>query len=177
MTVLVRSKLDNSALSGLIREEVVSIDPDQPLASVMTVDQMLAERIAPRRFNTILLVIFAGMALALAAVGTYGVVSYLVAMRTREIGVRLAVGATASDVFRLVVRQVGLLLAAGIALGIAGSAALSQLISAFLYGIPQFDPVSFTSGPIILLLTGALAVAAPIRRALRVDPVEALRAE
>lgn len=153
------------------------IDPMLPVAKVMTMDELLAGSVAPRRYSAILTGIFAVLALLLAAVGIYGVMSYMVGRRTSEIGIRMALGAQPRDVLRLVVAHGVKLALIGVALGICGSLALARLISSLLFGVRATDPVTF--GAVVVLLT-SVAIAAcyiPARRAMKVDPMVALRYE
>jgi ABC-type antimicrobial peptide transport system permease subunit len=137
----------------------------------------LAEFIAPRRFNALLLGSFATLALALAALGLYGVISYIVTQRTREIGIRMALGAEARQIVLAVLRQGFLVASAGVLVGMAGALALSRIVEGLLFGITARDPMVFVAMPLLLLMVAALATLIPARRASRVDPAIALRAE
>jgi len=138
---------------------------------------VLRESVAEPRFRTLLLVAFAGMAVVLAAVGIYGLISYSVAQRTREIGIRMALGAQARQVMMPVLRQGFVLAVAGIAIGLAGSVLAARLLSSFLFGIEPSDPLTYALVSALLLFVTLLASFIPSRRALRVDPLTALRAE
>jgi putative ABC transport system permease protein len=178
MWLIVRGKPgDLPALAAMLRERVWSVDPDLPVEQVQTMREVLSASVAEPRFNTALVSLFAGVALLLAAVGIYGVLSYTVTQRTGEIGVRMALGAERGRVLRLVVGQgVGVALL-GIALGTAGALALSRVLTSLLYGVSEHDPAIF-GGVVALLTTVALAAAyLPARRASRIEPVVALRYE
>ncbi|MBX3277644.1 MAG: ABC transporter permease [Acidobacteria bacterium] len=177
MTLMVRTDSDPLALAGAIRREVASLDPDQPISHVRTMEQLLAASTARARFGATLLGIFAGVAMLLAAIGIYGVMSYTVAQRRREIGIRMALGANGRDVVRLVLRNGMMLAATGIGIGLPAAFALARLMSGMLFGIEATDPLTFIT--VALLLAGAAFAACylPARRATRVDPMIALRYE
>jgi len=168
---------DASQLTQAARAEVKAFDPKQIIWRVQTLDQLLGTSVAPRRFNMMLLGIFAGVALVLAAVGLYGVMSYSVSWRTHEIGIRMALGAKRADVLRMVVRQGMMMTFVGVALGLAGAFALSRVIVGLLYGVSARDPLTFAGVSIVLLIVALLACLIPARRATRVDPIIALRTE
>jgi putative ABC transport system permease protein len=175
--LVLRTAGDPTSIIGAVRKEVAAIDRDQPIASVRPMEQLMYESVAQPRFRTFLLGLFAALALVLAAVGIYGVMSYTVAQRTQEIGIRLALGAQARDVLRLVVRH-GLSLAViGIAIGVAGALALTRLMSNLLFEVNATDPMTFVSVSILLALVALVACYVPARRATRVDPLVALRYE
>jgi predicted permease len=175
--VMVRASGDPAALAGAVRAAIHETDPRVPVGNVRTLDEVLSDSVAFHRFHMLLIAIFAGLALVLAAVGTYGVMSYLVAQRTHELGVRVALGAEPGDVLALVLRR-GLALAGGGALlGLLGSAALTRLLASQLYGVRPLDPATFGAVTALLLLVALLACWIPARRAARVDPVVALRSE
>ena len=175
--IVVRAEGDPLSLVGSIKDQIWSVDPAQPIASVTTMDQVLATSVAPRRFNMLLLGIFAAVALALAAVGIYGVISYTVSQRTHEIGIRLALGARSSDVLRLVVGQGMALALAGVGLGIAAAAGLTRLMSTLLFGVSATDAPTFVVVAVLLSAVALAACVVPARRATKVDPMVALRYE
>jgi putative ABC transport system permease protein len=175
--LVVRTTGDPLAMTTAIRSAVQSIDRDQPLANVRSMEQILASSVAEPRFRTMLLSAFAMLALALAGVGIYGVMSYSVARRTHEIGIRMALGARPNDTLKLVVGHGMALALIGVTVGLGGAFGLTRLLSSLLFGISPTDP--FTFGGIALLLIGVAGVACyiPARRATKVDPMQALRCE
>jgi putative ABC transport system permease protein len=178
MFLVVRSDaVDPSALVGAVKARVWSVDPRIPLTKVLTMEEVAAVSVAGRRFQTALLGVFALVALALAAVGIYGLISYSVGRRTHEIGVRMALGARRRDILGLVVRQGLLLASAGLAAGLAGAFALTRLLAGLVYGVSPTDPATYAALSLFLLLVALLACLIPARRATKVDPMEALRYE
>ena len=176
MAVMVRTSVDPLTLATAMREQVMAIDKDQPVA-ITTMDQIFADSVGGRRFNMLLLSIFGALALAMAVIGVFGVINYSVAQRTRELGIRIALGAQRSDIFKLVVGQ-GLVLALlGVGLGLGGAIALTRLISDLLFGISPTDLVTLTTVSLLLAGVALLASYIPALRAMRVDPIEALRRE
>jgi len=177
MGLLVRSTADPAALTLEIRDAVHAIDKDQPLFAIATMKQLVSDSLATRRMTLVLLGLFSGLALILGAIGIYGVISYSVAQRTHEIGIRMALGAPRGDVFRLVVGQ-GLKLAGmGIVIGIVAAFGLARLMSSLLYGVSAADFETFLGVAILLALVALLASYIPARRAMRIDPMVALRYE
>ena len=177
INVVLKSGADPAALGEPLRRAVKAIDPGIAVASLATMDQIVGESIGGSRFYALLVGIFAGLALLLAAVGTYGVMSYAVAQRTQELGVRLALGARSTQIFGMVVGETLALAAAGLVLGLAGSAALARWIGGMLYGVPAMDPVTFSATAGLLVAVAFAAACIPARRAMQVDPISALRAE
>src|SRR5208283_5036860 len=177
MTLVVRSSSEAASLAGPLRREIQSLDPGVTLAQIGTMEQALASSVSQPRFDTMLLALFAGIALLLAAVGIYGLIAYTVAQRTHEIGVRMALGAAQSDVVRMVLQQGALLAAIGIAIGLTGAFALTRLLKSMLFGIGVTDALTFAAAPLGLLLVVLLATTVPALRATRISPVAALRWE
>ncbi|HSY60039.1 MAG TPA: ABC transporter permease, partial [Terriglobales bacterium] len=177
MTIVTRTSGDPSSVARPIAETVRSIDPDLPAFNVKTVEEYLDGTIAIPRFNTLLLGVFAGLALVLTAIGLYGVISYSVAQRTHEIGIRMALGAQPGDMVRLVVGQGLRLGMIGVGAGLVAAFILTHFLSSLLFGVSTTDPVSFLSVVLMLLAVVTLACYIPARRAMRVDPMVALRYE
>ena len=177
MAVLVKTTVEPQSLIASMRHEVSQMDPDQPIYSVKTLSDIRDQAIAPQRLNFALLGNFALLALVLAAVGIYGVLSQFVQQRTQEIGVRLALGAQVGDVLKLVLRDGMRLAIIGVALGMAGALSLSHLLSSMLFEVRPLDLLTFCAVPALLLLVALLACWVPARRALKVDPLVALRCE
>jgi putative ABC transport system permease protein len=177
MTLAIRTSADPTSLAAAVRSEVLAIDTEQPLANVRTMDQILADSVAQPRFRTLLLGLFGAVALALAAVGIYGAISYSAAQRTHEIGIRMALGAQKRDVLKLVVRQGMLLTLTGVVIGLAGSFGLSRVLSSLLFGVTATDPATFVGVSSLLVGVALLASYLPARRATQVDPMVALRYE
>jgi putative ABC transport system permease protein len=177
MTLVIRARGNAAALAPAVRQAVWSIDKDQPIVRVMTMDGLLEASAAERRFAFILFEVFALVALMLAAAGIYGVLAGSVAERTREIGVRAALGASRASLLGLMLRQGMLLTGLGAAIGLAGAAASSQVLSTMLFGISHLDPVTYLGVIVLLAGVAAIACAVPAVRAMRVDPAITLRAE
>jgi putative ABC transport system permease protein len=177
MTVVVKSELDPTALVPLIRANVHELDSNQPIANVRTMSSLVSESTAKQRFSASLMTAFALVGSLLAVLGVYGVLSYTVTNRSREIGIRMALGAQESGVLRLFVRQGLIVTVAGIAIGIAGALVLSRVMSNLVFEISSADPLTFTVVPVVLFLVAGVACVVPARRASRVDPLAVLREE
>jgi putative ABC transport system permease protein len=177
MSLVVRGYSDPASLQPAIRRAVRAIDPNQPVFGVETMDERLSNSLAQRRQRAWLLSAFAFLSVVVAMVGVYGVMAYSVKRRTHEIGVRIALGAQQSDILRLVLKQGMLLTLVGIIAGLAGAAALSRVMGSLLFGVDSTDLVTFTSVAILLAIIAFAACYIPARRAMRVDPLVALRYE
>lgn len=176
-SLVVKGSVNPETMQQSIRRAVQQIDPDQPLTNVQTLARIKSDSVAPNRLRTTLLGVFAGIALLLAAIGIYGVISYSVAQRTHEMGVRLALGASRRDILSLVVGSGMLLAGTGLAIGLAGSLALTRLLKSLLFGVSATDAATMLAVAALLAAVAALACYAPARRATRVDPMVALRYE
>ena len=175
--LVLRTKGDATSVASAVRQAVWAVDKDQPISNVRTMDQVFAAAISRERFQALMLGLFAALALVLACVGLYGVISYSVAQRTHEIGVRMALGAQPRDVLKLVIRQGMLLTLTGLGVGIVAGAIATRLLSDMLFGVTPRDPLTFIGVPVLLLLVAFLACYIPARRATRIDPLIALRYE
>jgi putative ABC transport system permease protein len=175
--LVIRTATDAGAMAAAMRRAVAEIDKDQPVAGVATMEQLVESTLESRRLNTLLLGLFAGLAVALAAVGVFGVASYAVARRTKEIGIRMALGATPASVLAMVARETLILAVMGAAIGLGGTLATSRLLARFLYGVKPTEPaiVAGVAMALVAVVVGSGLV--PARRAMRVDPVVALREE
>jgi len=177
MTVVVRTSSDPVSMIPAIRGQVFAIDKDQPVFDIMTMDQRLTKSVASSRFVMLLLGSFSVLALGLAAVGLYGAMSYLVTQRTQEIGLRMALGASRTDVFKLVVGKGMSLALIGIAIGLVASLALTRVMRSLLFEVTPTDVLTFVIVPVVLLTVTLLACYIPARRATNVDPLTSLRYE
>jgi putative ABC transport system permease protein len=173
----VRTKGKPAAVVPALRDALAKVDPDVPLANVQTLEEQVAGSVAQPKFSMLMVGIFAGIALLLAAIGIYGVISYSVAQRTHEIGIRMALGARQADVVRMIARQVLVMTGVGISIGSVLALGASGLLTNLLYGIRPSDPVTFGSVAIGLAAVALMAAAIPAWRAARLDPVSTLRAD
>ena len=173
--LVVRTDGDPMKVFPAIQTQVWSVDHEQPLTRIQTMEDVIAGSVAPRRFNMLLLVIFGAMALLLSAVGIYGVLSYSVAQRKHEIGIRMALGARAGDVLKMIMKQGMGLTLAGVGIGLAAAFALTRLMKSLLYDVGSSDPLTFSVAAVLLCVTALLACYLPARRATRLDPMKTLR--
>jgi len=165
------------SLATALRNAVWAVDKDQPVSKIDTMEHIVAGAVARQRFSTMLLGIFATLALILAAVGIYGVMSYSVAQRTREIGIRMALGAQRGDVLKMTVKQGLKLIVMGVAIGLVAAFALTRVMASLLFGVSATDPVTFVSISVVLMGVAMFASYIPALRATKVDPMVALRAQ
>jgi putative ABC transport system permease protein len=177
MTVVMKTAVPPESLAGAARAQVSAIDPNLPLSNVATLDAVVAKSISQQRFYMLLLAIFASVALVLAAIGIFGVLSYAVSQRTREIGIRMALGAQGRSVVRMIVRQAMILVLCGVAAGTVAALFVSQTLDKMLFSVTPTDPVTFISVAAVLVAVALFASYLPARKATRVDPIVALRAE
>jgi putative ABC transport system permease protein len=175
MTLVVRTDTDPSAIVPAIRAKVFELDHELPLQRVTTLDKLISNSIRQQRFACAVLSVFAGVALVLALAGLYGVISYSVAQRTRELGIRVVLGAQVTDVVRLVLKQGMTFVLLGEVVGIAGAFALTRLIGGLLFGVSPTDAKTFVTVAVSLFLVALVACYVPARRATRVDPLVALK--
>ena len=177
VNLVIRTQGDPLSLVGGVRKEVNALDPDQPIAAIRPMTEWVAMSAAGARYRTTLLGLFALLAIILAATGIYGVMSYSVAQRTQEIGVRMALGARPLDVLKLVVRQGMMLALIGVIVGLAGALALTRVMSSLLFGVTERDPITFVAVAALLIVVAFISCFVPARRATKVDPLVALRYE
>jgi putative ABC transport system permease protein len=177
MAFVLRTKIDPMYVSSVVRQAIWSIDKDLPFTEVLTMDQRLSQSFAGRRFYMILLGVFAALALILSLVGIYGVMSYSVAQRTHEIGIRIALGAERRHVLSLALGQTAVLTLIGLGAGLAGAFALTRFLGSLLYGVRATDPITFVVVTLVLSVVALVAGYIPARRATKVDPLVALRYE
>lgn len=174
---IIQTAADPASLSASIQREIRSVDNQLAASKIRTMDQVISESTARQNFNMLLLTIFAGLALLLAAIGIYGLMSYTVEQRTQELGIRMALGAGRGDMLQLVVRQGMILAGAGVVIGLAASFGLNRLLANLLFGVKATDPVTYTAVTIVLVSVALLATYIPARRATKIDPLVALRYE
>jgi putative ABC transport system permease protein len=177
VTVGVRSAADAASVAGVLRQQVRALDSNMPISSMLTMEEVIAESVAERRLHMLLLSTFAAVALVLAVIGTYGVLAYQITERTREFGVRMALGAKAGDILAMVIRDGMMPAVAGVAIGLAGATVVTRLLSSLLFETEPLDAFTFAATAGVLLFAAFLACCVPARRATRVDPSTALRAE
>jgi predicted lysophospholipase L1 biosynthesis ABC-type transport system permease subunit len=177
MALVVRAETAPAAMFALLRDRLHQLDPSLPVTDANSLDNVIAGTVLPQRFNTWLLSLFAATALALAALGLYGLLASFVASRTREIGVRVALGAQRPDVLRLIASQGVRLVLIGLGLGIACAALVTRFLQSLLFGVRPLDPLTFTAVAALLLIVGLAATIVPAWRAVSIDPVRALRSE
>jgi len=177
LVLTVRTQVEPATLTAAVRRAVMAVDKDEPLFRIQTMQQVVDDSVAGRRFQMSLLAVFAVIALGLAAVGIYGLMSYAVSQRTHEIGIRMALGAKRRDVLHLVVGQGMILALIGVALGAVGALLLTRFLSGMLYGVGFNDPGTLLSVAALLIGVAALASLIPASRAARIDPMVALRHE
>jgi putative ABC transport system permease protein len=175
MSLAIKTTVDPRTLSNAIQREVVAIDREQPVWAIRTMDELMATSVMRRQLIMTLLTLFAGIALALAAVGIYGVISYWVTQRSHEIGIRVAIGASRLDILRMVLGQSMSVVLIGVAIGLAGAFALTRLLGTLLYNVSTTDVATFGVYSVVLVLVGLLSSYLPARRATRIDPVTMLR--
>ena len=177
MYVAIRTASSPGALASAVRRRIFRLDKNLPVENLMTMEQVLASPTVLPRFYTSVLGLFAALALILAAVGIYGVMSHIVAQQTHEIGVRMALGADSKDVLKLILGKGLMMTIIGVSIGIGGALGLSRFLSGLLYGVKPTDPLTYSAVSLILIAVALLACYIPARRAARVDPMVALRFE
>jgi len=176
-SLVVRATADPQDLTALLRRTVTSIDPGQPVYRAQTLEDLMSDTVAQPRFNMLVITVFGAVALLLSAVGVFGVISYTVNQRTRELGIRMALGAERGQVMSMVFRQAAALVVAGIGIGLAAAFGATLLARSLWFGVGATDPLVFVAVPAILTATALLATYLPALRATRVDPVVALRSD
>jgi putative ABC transport system permease protein len=177
MSFVLRTSLDSAGLANELQQAVKSVDPELPVANVAPMAELVSRSMSAQRLSASVLGAFSAVALILAVVGIYGVISYMVNDRNHEIGVRIALGAQKGDVLRLVFSQAARLVAAGLALGLVAALSLTRMLTSFVFGIKAIDPLTFTVAPVALLMAASLAIYIPARRASGIDPLDTLRNE
>jgi ABC-type antimicrobial peptide transport system permease subunit len=177
MTVVLRTGADPLGMTGAAKREIQQLDAELPMYSVRSMGQLVAQSLAPRRFLENLLTLFAAMALVLAALGIYGLMTYQVSQGTRELGIRIALGATRGTIVRMVLGRAMTLAVCGLAIGMVAALAMARLIQGLLFGVEALDHVSYATTALLLALVAGLAAYMPARRAARIDPLTSLRSE
>jgi ABC-type antimicrobial peptide transport system permease subunit len=175
MNLVLRTSLSSSVLAAQIRHEIQMVDPGLPVFNVRSMNDVIGASLAPRRFSAQLVGIFAGLALLLASIGIYGLLAYMVGQRSRELGVRMALGARPSDILQLILGKGMALSGVGIVVGLSLAASAAPMIAALLYGVHPIDATVFVAVPLLLLVVALLASYVPARRAANLDPMIALR--
>jgi len=175
MFLVLRTMSPDDALAAAVRHEVHAVDPHQPVSDVRTIQDALSDVVAAPRFNSRLLIVFALLAVILSVIGVYGATSHMTSRRTREIGMRMALGAQSRDVLLMVLNETFRLAAAGVVVGVLGAFAFSRVLSGILYGVTATDPITFAAAPIVLLAVAVTAAYGPARHAARVDPIASLK--
>jgi ABC-type antimicrobial peptide transport system permease subunit len=175
MRLLVRSTLDTSSVAGAVRREVQAVDPAQPIYAVQGMNLVIENTVRDKSVNTTLLSVFAGVSLLLALIGVYGVMSYTVAQHTREIGIRIALGAQPGAILKLIIGRGFVLVSAGVAIGVLASFGLTRFIENMLFGVTPTDPLTFAMIVLLLGFVALLACLIPATRAMRVNPIVVLR--
>jgi predicted permease len=173
--VIVRTASDPLSLAAAVTEAVHRFDPNLPVSQMMTMDNLIADSVSPRRFSSVLVAIFAGLALLLSAIGIYGVMSYTVSQRTQEIGLRMALGAQVVNVRGMILQQALKLTVIGVALGLAGAFAAGRFLASLVFGVGTHDTLIFLGAAMLLIAVALVASWTPAQRAMRVDPIVALR--
>ncbi|HKP84832.1 MAG TPA: FtsX-like permease family protein, partial [Blastocatellia bacterium] len=177
LALMVKANSDPAGLAAAVRGQVLAVDKDQPVSGIQSMEQVVKESVAGRRFNMMLFAIFAAVALVLAAVGIYGVMSYSVTQRTHEIGIRMALGASSGDVLGLVVGQGMAMALVGVGIGLTVAVILTRVMASLLFGVSATDPATFAAISLLLVIVAFVACYVPARRAMKVDPIVALRYE
>ena len=177
MSLVIQTNVEPMSIAGSVRSVVQRIDPTLPLSNVMTMRMIADSVLAKPRLNLLLTAIFAGLALVLAAIGIYSVMSFIATQRTHEIGVRMALGARAGHVFWLIIGQGMKLVLLGLALGVLGALILTRVLTSLLFGITGTDPITYIGAPLLLALIALLACYFPARKAMNLDPLAAVRYE
>jgi ABC-type antimicrobial peptide transport system permease subunit len=177
LALMVRSTLDSNNIAAAVRREVQAVDPGQPIYAVQTMNVVIENTVRDKSLNTTLLSVFAGVSLLLSLIGVYGVMSYTVAQHTREIGIRMALGAQPGAILKLVVGRGLVLVSVGVAIGVLASFGLTRFIEHMLFGVTPTDPLTFVAIVFLLGLVALLACLIPAQRAMRVDPIVVLRSQ